>query len=56
MSDQEEPLPYSKTEFTEFVEGGEDEEDEEDEVPPKVKYSVLLQEEEEPEDNFFRDS
>jgi hypothetical protein len=50
-----EPLPYTKTEFTEFVEGEDDEEDEEDEVPAKVKYSVLLQEEE-PEDNFFRDS
>jgi hypothetical protein len=52
----EDPVPYEKpkTEFTEFVEEGEDEE--EDEVQPRVKYSVLLQEEEEPEDNFFRDS
>jgi hypothetical protein len=50
------PEPYTKTEFTEFVEDNPEDEEEECEVEPKVKYSVLLQEEEEPEDNFFRDS
>ena len=52
-----EPIPYEPTrKFTEFVQVEEGEEEEE-ELPSKVKYSVILQEEEyeSEEEDFFRD-
>jgi len=49
-----EPVPYQPTrKFTEFVQVEEPDE-EEDQLPHKVKYSVILQEEEyEPEEEDF---
>jgi hypothetical protein len=54
---ENEPVPYQPTrQYTEFVEF-EIEEVEVDELEPKVKYSVILQEEEyeEVDEDFFRD-
>lgn len=50
-----EPVPYQPTQkFTEFVQLGDLEDDEEGELPHKVKYSVILQEEDyEPEEEDF---
>ena len=50
------PIPYEPTrKFTEFVQV--EVEEEEEELPSKVKYSVILQEEEyeSEEEDFFRD-
>jgi hypothetical protein len=49
------PIPYEPTrKFTEFVQV---EEEVEEELPSKVKYSIILQEEEyeAEEEDFFRD-
>jgi hypothetical protein len=51
-----EPVPYQPTQkFTEFVQVEDPEDDEESQLPNKVKYSVILQEEEyeSEEEDFF---
>jgi hypothetical protein len=50
------PVPYQPTrKFTEFVQVEDPEDDEEAQLPHKVKYSVILQEEEyeSEEEDFF---